>query len=112
MNAIFRGAADARDRHACAVAGELVNIVLAMPGVDGSVPKMELTGRRGHNIGRGVGVAYQFWSLFLAKARGRASGGPPSRSKLMLAWLAISLPGTFQYAIATASWLPWCECFR
>jgi putative MATE family efflux protein len=109
MNAIFRGAGDAAIAMRVLWLANLVNIVLVPCLVVGwgPFPKMGLTGAAlGTTIGRSVGVAYQFWALF------RGAGRVTLRMKhirfeagLMLRLLRISLPGMFQYAIATASWL-------
>ena len=109
MNAIFRGAGDAAIAMRVLWLANLVNIVLVPCLVVGwgPFPKMGLTGAAlGTTIGRSVGVAYQFWALFRGKGRVtlrlehiRFEAG------LMLRLLRISLPGMFQYAIATASWL-------
>src|SRR5881628_3399031 len=68
---------------------------------------MGLTGAAlGTTIGRGVGVAYQFWSLFRGKGRVvLKTEHLRLQGNLMLRLLRISLPGMFQYGIATASWL-------
>jgi putative MATE family efflux protein len=109
LNAIFRGAGDAAIAMRSLWLANLVNILLVPCLVVGwgPFPKMGLTGAAlGTTIGRAVGVAYQCWSLF------RGGGRVVLRlenirfqAKLMLDLLRISLPGMFQYGIATASWL-------
>jgi putative MATE family efflux protein len=109
MNAIFRGAGDAAIAMRVLWLANLVNIVLVPCLVVGwgPFPKMGLTGAAvGTTIGRGVGVAYQFWSLFRGKGRVVLRAEDLRLDpKLMLRLLRISVPGMFQYAIATASWL-------
>ena len=109
MNAIFRGAGDAAIAMRVLWLANLVNIVLVPCLVVGwgPFPKMGLTGAAvGTTIGRGVGVAYQFWSLFRGKGRVVVRAEDLRLDpNLMLRLLRISLPGMFQYAIATASWL-------
>jgi len=109
MNAIFRGAGDAAIAMRVLWLANLVNIVLVPCLVVGwgPFPKMGLTGAAvGTTIGRGVGVAYQFWSLFRGKGRVVVRAEDLRLDpNLMLRLLCISLPGMFQYAIATASWL-------
>ena len=109
MNAVFRGAGDAAIAMRVLWLANLVNIFLVPCLVVGwgPFPKMGLTGAAlGTTIGRGVGVLYQFWSLF------RGGGRVVLRRKdirlqvkPMVNLMRISLPAMFQYAIATASWL-------
>jgi putative MATE family efflux protein len=109
MNAVFRGAGDAAIAMRVLWLANLMNIVLVPCLIAGwgPFPKMGLIGAAvGTTIGRGIGVAYQFWILFRGTGRVairlehiRFQAGP------MLRLLRISLPGMFQYAIATASWL-------
>jgi putative MATE family efflux protein len=109
LNAIFRGAGDAAIAMRSLWLANLVNILLVPCLVMGwgPFPKMGLTGAAlGTTIGRGVGVVYQFWSLF--GGTGRVVLRVENirfQAKLMLDLLRISLPGMFQYGIATASWL-------
>ena len=109
MNAIFRGAGDAAVAMRALWLANLMNIVLVpcLLAGWGPFPKMGLAGAAlGTTIGRGVGVAYQFWSLY--RGNGRIAlriGDIHVRAKLLKDLLRISLPGMFQYGIATASWL-------
>jgi putative MATE family efflux protein len=109
MNAIFRGAGDAAIAMRALWLANIVNILLVPCLVVGwgPFPKMGLIGAAvGTTIGRGIGVVYQFWSLF--RGSGRVVLRLENirfRAKIMLDLLRISLPGMFQYGIATASWL-------
>jgi len=109
MNAIFRGAGDAAIAMRVLWLANLVNILLVPCLVLGwgPFPKMGLTGAAlGTTIGRGVGVAYQFWSLFRGKGRVILRAEHVRfQPRLMLDLVRIALPGMFQYGIATASWL-------
>ena len=105
LNAIFRGAGDAAIAMRSLWLANLVNILLVPCLVMGwgPFPKMGLTGAAlGTTIGRGGGVVYQFWSLF--RGTGRVVLRMENirfRAKLMLDLLRISLPGMFQYGIAS-----------
>jgi Na+-driven multidrug efflux pump len=109
INAIFRGAGDAAIAMRALWLANLVNIALVPCLVTGwgPFPRMGLTGAAlGTTIGRGVGVAYQFWSLF--RGGGRVTlrwADLRFEPRLMGSLMRISLPGVLQYGIATASWL-------
>jgi len=110
MNAVFRGAGDAAIAMRVLWLANLVNIFLVPCLVVGwgPFPKMGLTGAAlGTTIGRGVGVLYQFWSLFRGGGRVvlRRKDIRRLQVKPMVNLMRISLPAMFQYAIATASWL-------
>jgi putative MATE family efflux protein len=108
-NAIFRGAGDAAIAMRALGLANLFNIVLdpcLIFGL-GPFPEMGLEGAAvATNIGRGLGVAFQFWAL--------ASGGRRvvlRRKLLHFDWtimrplLYISRKAMAQFFIATASWL-------
>jgi len=108
-NAIFRGAGDAAIAMRVLWLANIINIVLnpcLILGL-GPFPKMGLVGSAvASSIGRGVGVAFQFWVLF---------GG---MSRIKVAWhqmhvqwdvlrrlLQVSGTGILQVLVTTTSWL-------
>lgn len=108
-NAIFRGAGDAAIAMRALWLANLVNIVLdpcLIFGL-GPFPEFGLEGAAiATTIGRGVGVAFQFWALM--------SGGRHivlRRELLRLDWvimrplLRVSRKAMAQFFIATASWM-------
>lgn len=109
FNAIFRGAGNAVIAMRSLWLANTVNIVLdpcLILGL-GPFPEMGVTGAAvATNIGRGIGVAYQLWSL----ARG---GGAIElrwadlvwRARVMLRLLRVSLPAAVQFAIAMSSYI-------
>jgi len=109
MNAIFRGAGDAAIAMRVLWLANIVNIALVPCLVLGwgPFPKMGLAGAAvGTTIGRGIGVIYQFWTLFHGGGRVKLSTSDLRfDGALMLRLWRIGAPGMFQYAIATASWL-------
>ncbi|HEX5759064.1 MAG TPA: MATE family efflux transporter [Thermoanaerobaculia bacterium] len=109
VNAVFRGAGDPAIALRALWLANLVNI-----GLDpclifglGPFPEMGLTGDGlATTIGRGIGVAYQLNALF--RGRGRIDlAGVSLRLDPGVMWklIRVSVPGMFQYLIATASWL-------
>jgi len=108
-NAIFRGAGDASIAMQSLVLANCINIILDPCFIFGlgPFPELGVTGAAvATNIGRGIGVAFQFY--FLCSPRGRIQ---VSRADLLiqpqLIWnlLKVSFGGIAQFLIATASWL-------
>lgn len=108
-NAIFRGAGDAVIAMRSLWLANLINIVLDPCFIFGwgPFPQMGVTGAAvATNIGRGLGVSYQFYAL--ARGRGRIRVRRHHwmlNGSVMLRLLRISLGGIVQYLVATASWL-------
>lgn len=108
-NAIFRGAGDAAIAMRALWLGNLINLVLdpcLIFGL-GPFPALGVTGSAvATSIGRGTAVAYQFWMLGRARSRVRIR---PAQLRpdfaAMLKLMRISLGGTFQFLVATASWV-------
>jgi putative MATE family efflux protein len=107
-NAIFRGAGDAAMAMRALWLANAVNLVLdpcLIFGL-GPFPELGVTGSAiATTIGRGSGVAYQFWMLARGtRVRLRREYMWPDW-KLMLHLLRISLIGVIQFLVATASWV-------
>jgi putative MATE family efflux protein len=109
VNAIFRGAGDPFLAMKSLWVANAVNLVLdpcLIFGL-GPFPELGLTGAAiGTTIGRGVGVLYQLWVLARRNGRiqvRRAHLRP--NVPLVLHLLRISLGGTFQFLVATSSWM-------
>jgi putative MATE family efflux protein len=108
-NAIFRGAGDAAIAMRALWLANIINIILnpcLILGL-GPFPQMGLLGSAvGTTIGRGCGVAFQFWVLF-----GGMSRVSLSRKDLTPQWgvmwrlLRVSITGIAQFLVSTASWL-------
>ncbi len=109
MNAIFRGAGDPALSMRVLWIANAINIVLdpcLILGL-GPFPRLGVTGAAVSTmIGRGAGVALQFWYL------SRGSGRIRIRRDLIRLnlpvirrMLRIAVNGMFQYLVATASWL-------
>ena len=108
-NAIFRGAGDASIAMRALFLGNAINLALDpcfIFGV-GPIPAMGVAGSAvATTIGRGTAVLYQFWVLGRGASRVRI-GARHLRPDFaaMLGLVRISLGGTFQFLIATASWV-------
>jgi putative MATE family efflux protein len=108
-NAVFRGAGDASIAMRALWIANAVNLVLDPCFIFGLGPFPEL-GVPGSaiatTIGRGTGVAYQFWAMSSGRARvtlnlGRFRPDFP----VMLGLLRLSVGGMLQFLVATASWV-------
>jgi putative MATE family efflux protein len=109
LNAIFRGAGNAVIAMRALWIANGINIVLDPVLIFGlgPFPEMGVTGAAvATNIGRGVGVLYQLYSLSSAhsqiRLRLRDLGFDIA---VMLRLLRVSLPGAFQYTIAMSSYI-------
>ena len=108
-NAIFRGAGDAALAMRALWLGNLINLVLDPCLIFGwgPFPALGVTGSAvATTIGRGAAVAYQFWSLGRGTSRVRIRRWQlrPDFAE-MAKLMRISLGGTFQFLVATASWV-------
>ncbi len=108
-NAIFRGAGDASVAMQSLVLANVINIILDPCFIFGwgPFPEMGVTGAAvATNIGRGIGLAYQFYFMF--SPRGRIQVGRSDLNiRLDIIWnlLKVSFGGIAQFLIATASWV-------
>jgi putative MATE family efflux protein len=108
-NAIFRGAGDAAIAMRVLWVANAINIVLdpcLILGL-GPFPKLGVNGAAvSTTIGRGIGVAYQFWYLFGGKLRVRILARHVKIHWDVLRRLVrIAANGAFQNLVAMASWL-------
>ena len=109
INGIFRGAGNAAIAMKSLWLASLMNIILCPCLINGYGPFPEL-GLKGAaiatTIGRGIGVCYQCWHLFKGKGIIRLKtwhfryDSPLIRSLITIAW-----PATFQFIIASGSWI-------
>jgi putative MATE family efflux protein len=108
INAIFRGAGDASLAMRSLWLANAVNLVLdpcLIFGL-GPFPELGIAGAAiGTNVGRGVGVLYQLWSLARGRRIALARRHLRLQGELMWRLLRVSLGGILQFVIATASWL-------
>ncbi|MDX1546622.1 MAG: MATE family efflux transporter [Rhodothermales bacterium] len=109
INAVFRGAGDAVLAMKALWLANLLNIALdpiLIFGL-GPIPAFGITGAAvATAIGRGLGVAYQFWALRRGGGRvpfGRAQFhfDPATMRRLV----QVGVPGMVQYLVGTASWM-------
>ena len=107
INAVFRGAGDAAMAMRVLWIANAVNICLnplLIFGI-GPFPRLGLAGSAtGTTIGRGIGVLLQLWALFSGRGRITVRSLRPD-FEVMWRLVRISLGGTFQYLIQTASWV-------
>lgn len=109
INATFRGAGDAAIAMRTLWLANGINIVLSpllIFGV-GPFPRLGVVGAGiGTNIGRGIGVAYQVYRLLRKDARVIVHRADlVLRPAVMRTLLRLSIPGTIQVFIGTASWV-------
>lgn len=107
INAVFRGAGDAAIAMRILWIANFVNICLnpfLIFGI-GPFPRLGVTGSAvGTTIGRGIGASLQLWILFSGTGRIRVRSLAPD---FVVMWrlIRVSVGGTFQYLIQTASWI-------
>jgi len=109
INGIFRGAGDASMAMKSLVIANIANIILCPLLIRGwgPVPAYGLTGAAmATTVGRGIGVIYQLYHLFNGKSVIKMlwSYFTPDW-KLIKQIINIAAPGTFQFLVASGSWI-------
>lgn len=109
LNGIFRGAGDAAIAMRVLWVANIINIILDPMLIFGwgPFPEMGIEGAAiATNIGRGVGVLFQFYILIFGKRSIRLvlSNLKPNLQQI-LAYLKLSYAGISQLLIATSSWI-------
>ncbi|EDM38132.1 MATE efflux family protein [Pedobacter sp. BAL39] len=109
INGIFRGAGNAAIAMKSLWIANIANIILCPILINGfgPVPAFGLTGAAiATTIGRGIGVLYQLYHLFIGNSviRIRLTYFVPDLTQIP-ALLKIAVPGIFQFIIASCSWI-------
>ncbi|RPH32993.1 MAG: MATE family efflux transporter [Bacteroidales bacterium] len=109
LNGIYRGAGDAAIALRVLIISNLINIILdpmLIFGI-GPFPELGVTGAAvATNIGRGIGVTIQLYTLFSGSSRIRLflKDLKPDLSQIV-SYLKLSSAGIFQLIIGTTSWV-------
>ncbi len=109
INGIFRGAGDASMAMKSLWLANICNIILCPLFIRGwgPIPAMGLTGAAiATTAGRGIGVVYQLYHLFGGKSVIRIKSHHLKwDGALIRSVINIASPGTFQFIIASCSWI-------
>jgi len=109
INGIFRGAGDASMAMKSLWLANICNIILCPILIRGfgPIPAFGLTGAAlATTIGRGVGVVYQLYHLFGGNSQVRIRSRHLQWNwSLIKSVINIASPGTFQFIIASCSWI-------